>query len=335
MTQPDGRDTVVDVSNDPPPDSPDQSLLALAAAECGCFSVAQVAELGFSRNAVRHRVDSGRWKRHAYGVYGLSGWSDDDDENRRWQQKLWVASLHARGGGVAFRRTAGLWHQMDPIEGSPVELIVPLTAGRGLRGTVRYRSSSLAPEDVEVVRGMSVTTPARTVVDMAAVTMPMRLGRLINGSIGTGLLTRSELDDALLRGAISGRRGALRLARVLDQMSPGVVSSRSELERHLVHVVELSGLPEPVWEYPLPNAIGWTGFVDCCWPEVKFIVEADSRTWHDTILQAPRDQQRDAEANRVGYMTTRRRWKHLVHEAEATAALLRDTYMDRARLMLP
>ena len=202
----------------------EQALVTLARTQSGCFSATQVAELGFSRNTVRHRVDSGRWERFAYGVYGLPGWVPTSDESAEWQQKLWVASLHAGDPGVCFRRSAGLWHGMDPIEGRPVELLVPLTAGRALRGTVRYRSASLTPEDVTVVRGMTVTTPARTVVDLAAVMMPTRLQRLIKGAI-------------------------------------------------------------------------------------------------------------DAEANRVGYMTTRRRWKHLAQQPEATAQLLYDTYMDRARLM--
>ncbi len=309
-------------------------LVALARTQSGCFSVQQLSELGFSRNTVRHRVDSGRWKRHAYGVYGLAGWSNDLAPPDKWEQKLWVAALHAGEAGVVFRRAAGRWLGMEPIEGRAVELLVPLTTGRALRGSTRYRSNSLTPDDVTVERGLRVTTPARTVVDLAAVMGPIRLRRLIGNATDAEVLARSDLDDALLRGAISGRRGALRLARVLDDMSPGVVASRSELERRLVHVVELSGLPEPVWEYPLPNAIGWTGFVDCCWPEVKFIVEADSRTWHDTVLQAPKDADRDAEAARVGYQTSRRRWRQLTVGAEATAALLRDIYEDRARLML-
>ncbi len=179
-----------------------------------------------------------------------------------------------------------------------------------------------------------MTTPARTVVDLAAVTGPARLRLVIQNAVDQELLTRSDIDDALERGALSGRHGALRLARVLDDMGPGVVVNRSELERSLVRAVELSGLPDPVWEYPLPSTHGQRGFVDCCWPEVKFIVEADSRTWHDTVRQAQKDQERDAEAARVGYLTLRRRHRHLTSGIEATAQTLRDVYEQRARLLL-
>ena len=326
----------------PPRPSPaadrDRMLTALAATQSGCFSSSQLYELGFSRNTVRSRVDSGRWERHAKGVYGFSDWpvDADVDSDDNWTRRVWLADLHAKGTGTTFRRSAGRWMGMHPIDGrrSTVELMAPLSAGRALEGTIRYRSDSLAPQDRIVVRGLTVTSPARTIVDIAAVAMSVRLRLLIDNSISEGLLTRAELDDALLRGAISGRRGALRLSKVLDDMSPGVVTNRSELERRLVRAVELSGLPEPVWEYPLPNAIGWRGFVDCCWPEVKFIVEADSRTWHDTVLQAPKDQERDAEAGRVGFHTLRRRYRDLTSGIEATAQLLRETYEQRARLFL-
>lgn len=300
----------------------------IAVTQCGAFSVRQADEAGITERQRRHLLEIGRWDRLAHGVLGLPGHPDS------WNRQLWVAHLHSRSVGVIARRSAGLRHGLrtiDVTDGRPVELLTPRSAGRPLAGTTRLRTETLLPSEIVEIGGLPTTDPTRTIVDLSEV---MRIGR-IEESAETFLLTRRTTPEALaetyerLR---SPARPGLMMRRLLDVLgTDGTAVDRSELERLLVVVVEKSGLPPPRWEYPLPTTTAMRGFVDCCWPEVRFIVEADGRRWHDRRQQAEKDLARDHEAAELGYSILRFRHSGLRYDVSGSIRTLRRVYGQRQR----
>lgn len=306
---------------------PDAAIELLAAAQHGVISRAQAIHAGLSGRAIRHRLESGRWRHLAPSVYGFPGNPDT------WWRRVWIAHLHAGPESAVSHRSSGRMQQLGPIEGEPIDLIVPRhKAAIGTDGVRRFRLTDLRPEHVTTVDGLPVTTPARTIVDLASVLSPSRLRRIVEHSEVTRrcplVAVAATLDD--LRG--SGKPGVRALCDVLDEMGPGEIP-RSQLERYADEVIDLTRLPRPRHEYPLPTVALLKGFVDRCWPDVRLIVEADGRRWHTRRAQIALDHDRDLEAARCGYQTLRLTWERLRSDPEGTAVALRDIYDQRRALL--
>lgn len=304
----------------------DRLVTEIAVAQHGVFASAQAAHAGLTERQRRHRVESGRWVRLAHGVFGLPGFPDS------WDRQLWVAHLHARSAGTVACRSATLRHGVNTIDvtnGHPNDLITPRRSGRALEGTRRFRTDTLLPSEIVVIDGLPTTDPTRTLVDLSEVARIGRLEETAETFILTGRTTIEQLTATHER-LRSPARPALMMQRLLDVIGPTAEQvGRSELERMLAIALERAGLPTPHWEYPLPTVTDMRAFVDCCWPDVRWIVEADGRRWHDRRRQADKDDARDLEAARLGYLTTRVRYSMLSNDLDGTVEMLLDVYRQR------
>jgi hypothetical protein len=132
-----------------------------------------------------------------------------------------MAAVLACGDGAALSHfsAAVLWGRLT-ADGQAVHVTVE--GNRVCRGVVVHRS----PLQGERVRrfGIVVTTPARTIVDLADATTGRRtLERVVDEADNLGL----DWTDAAPR---HGRRGSGLLASVLAVHKPGSTRTRSELE---------------------------------------------------------------------------------------------------------
>lgn len=303
--------------------SAEQALERLAAAQHGVLSRAQATAAGLTPERVRRQVDSGRWHRVAPSVYGFPGHADT------WLRRLWIAHLHAGPESVISHRSAIRLDALGPIQGWPVDLIVPRGSGRAVAGARVFRVTDLGPEHVRWMAGLPVTVPARSIVDAASVLSRRRLSAVIEAAEvdrRCRLVDVATMLDALRR---PGKPGVRRLCEVLDELGPGQALARSELEKLLDGVIDLAGLPEPLREHPLPGSGGPSGFVDRCWPEASLIAEADGRKWHTRRSQIALDHDRDLQAARAGHLTLRFIWERLTGDPTGTAAALSDVYHQR------
>lgn len=130
-----------------------------------------------------------------------------------------------------------------------------------------------------------------------------------------------------------GKPGVRLTEETLDLLGPGESMHRSELEKLLNTALRHARLPEPSREHPLPSVQAMTGFVDVCFPEAKWIIEADGRKWYERRQQMTKDAERDTEAARCGYLTTRKMWEHLSNDPDGCAEAFIDIYNDRLALL--
>jgi hypothetical protein len=90
------------------------------------------------------------------------------------------------GGDAGDRRSAqpatvaAAW-EMRPTSSGLIHVTVPVDTGRKRRAGIRlHRSGTLEPRDTTTHRGLSVTTPLRTVLDVAATLDGRRLEQLLD-----------------------------------------------------------------------------------------------------------------------------------------------------------
>ena len=159
--------------------------------------------------------------------------------------------------------------------------------------------------------GIPVTTPARTLIDLADVAGPARA----RARLDEAHYLRLDLDGLA---PIPGRRGAGRLRRLLAEHEAGSTRTRNDFEELLFALCRRYDLPPP-----RVNAVVEGHEVDFSWPQARLIVETDGWQAHGTRAAFERDRLRDATLIAADWRPLRITWRRLEREPHAVAAQLR------------
>jgi very-short-patch-repair endonuclease/predicted transcriptional regulator of viral defense system len=287
--------------------SPDEALADLAGRQHGVVSVAQLRELGFSKYAVRRRLERKRLLRLHTGVYAVGHMGLTVDSRRM------AAVLACGRGALLSYRAAGALQALLPS--SPqFDVTVPGGAGRSRPGVVVHRSRCIDDEDRDTVRCIPVTSVARTLVDLADVLDEKRLAKAIKEAEIQRTLDLIAIERVLAR--MSGRAGRHKLARILLAYRPDPHFTRSEAERRLLALCKRHGLPAPAMN-------SWAGGheVDAYWPDVGVAVEVDGAQTHTTREAFQRDRERDRALATQGVRVVRITWLDIQDDARLAAEL--------------
>jgi very-short-patch-repair endonuclease len=255
----------------------------------GVISRAQLLELGFTKSAIRHRLADGRLHPLRSGVYAVGRPAVD-------RKGEWMAAVLACGeGAILSHASAGaLW---GVIHDKPlIDVTVPESRHPRQAGVRTHRASKLAPPDVATRDGIHVTSPIRTLMDLATCCSSKRHEAAVNAADKLDLV-----DPERLRSAIEGRageRGVAVLRKLLDRRT--FVLTDSELERRFLPIARAAGLPKPETRRVV------NGFrVDFLWRDLGLVVETDGLRYHRTPSQQARDRTRD-NAHAASGLTTLR-----------------------------
>ena len=275
----------------------DEVIAELAACQHGVLGRAQLVALGFRRGAIDYRIRRRRLHQVFRGAYSVSPIVSG--------MGRWKAAALAIGPDSVLSHPSGaaLW-AMRPSFGRIVHVTIPRAIGR--REGLRFHRSLLPADERTEVEGIPVTTPGRTLLDLA------------------GVLSRPQLEQAV------GRTEALRLTHTLPLHAlldryprrPGIANLRGllakgdrgvaepGLEEAFLAFVATLGFPRPELNVWLRLGDHWIK-ADCLWREERLIVELDSRTHHHTVRAFERDRDRDRRALVAGWSTIRVTWRML------------------------
>lgn len=157
-------------------------------------------------------------------------------------------------------------------------------------------------------KGISVTSVARTALDLAPLVRLQPLKRLLKRSEELKAFDLPAFESVLARN--KGHRGARPLRRALATYRPPRFT-RSGLEEHFLDLVERAGLPQPVTAF---NLAGHE--LDVYWPEHDFAVELDVFETHGTRQSFEDDRVRDEDLTLAGIEVRRVTGLRLEHEPE-------------------
>jgi hypothetical protein len=223
----------------------------------GVITTAQLYTAGVGRNAVAIRVRQGALRRAYRGVY-LVGPVDAPLAREA------AALLACEPGAVLSHRTAAvLWGLIAPA-GGPVDVTVRRT-GRSRAGLRVHRTSRLDDRAIGRRDGLRITSPERTLLDLAAGGALPELERAVEEAQVLRLVNRRTLRAT----AAGGHAGAARLRAALGRHDQPRVT-RSEAERRLLALIGQAGLHEPV-----TNARLGRYEVDFLWRAERLVVEVD------------------------------------------------------------
>jgi very-short-patch-repair endonuclease/predicted transcriptional regulator of viral defense system len=286
----------------------DRPIAALAARQYGVVARRQLRALGYKETAIANRVAAGRLHRVHQGVYAVG-------HPLLSLRGRWMAATLACGSGAALSHAAAaaLW-ELRATSATTIDVTVPTAGGRRRRAGLRvHRDPALAADEVTVRDGIQVTTPARTILDLAATLSERELERLLDQAEVERLADMFSFDVVLAKHA--GHHRAAKLRRTLAHHAPGTTLTKSELEERFLAVCRAHGLPQP---HVNATVAGLEADFLFDAPH-RLIVETDGWQYHGTRAAFERDRARDARLARAGYRTLRFTDRQIAHDPETVA----------------
>jgi hypothetical protein len=264
-----------------------------------------------SPTALEVRVRNGRLHRRHRGVYSVG-------HDSRSLAARFSAAVLACGDDACLSHHAAAAH-LGLLRWNERRPDVTVRRGRAPRvdGVRTHRARCLHRRDVIRRDGIWVTSPARTILDLAATAAPKQLRRMVRQAQVEHRVSVRQLLELLARA--NGHRGVTRLrAAIADGPTP----TRSQLEDIVLDLID-----EVTSERPEINARlrldGETIVPDFLWRDRKLVVEADGRRFHDAPSVQADDARKQAilEANELRVI--RIRYEQAVHRRAQTRARIR------------
>jgi hypothetical protein len=216
------------------PQSRSEAAWVLASAQHGVVSRAQLHELGFSDKAIEHRVDKARLHRVHRGVYAVG-------RPELTRCGLWTAAVLCCGREAMLSddSAAALW-EMRPRARGAIEVSVPPDTDPRPAGVRVHRRTISAP-DRTTHRRIPVTSPARTLIDLAIRLDADQLEAAVNEADKRDLVAPESLRAALKR---RGGQSGVRVLRAPRRRT--FTLTDSELERRFPPIARRAGLVRPL-----------------------------------------------------------------------------------------
>jgi very-short-patch-repair endonuclease len=252
---------------------PQGRIERLASRSYGVVTRAQLLAAGLTVGQIKSRLGTGELLREYPTVYRVGHRAPSHEA--RYLAAVWACGR----GAVLSGRAAG--HLLGIIATPPSMPEVTAPTERRIPGIRTHRNRT--PVEATVWRGIPVTSPARTLVDLSSVLAVADLARACHEA-GIRYGTAPGEVEAIL----GGRPGAKALRRVLRGDEHVLLSA---LERRFIALMRREGLPLPVANRPAGGR-----YVDFRWVEQRLTVEVDGYRYHSSRHAWELDRRREREA---------------------------------------
>ena len=277
----------------------------------------QLLAAGITVPAIDNRVQSG-WLRPLHrGVYAVGPIQSDEAPE--------MAAVLACGerAVLSHRSAAALWRLLSKHADERIELTVAAGHVPRRSGIRIHKTARLMADEVTTLRRIRITTPARTVLDLAACVSTREVEQAVAQTERRYLTSRDKLLALLAR--YPARPGTPKLRELLNgHANPAL--TRSEAEERFLALVRRSGLPAPETNVRLHGHE-----LDFLWREEGFAVEVDGYAFHGDRDSFESDRRRDAVLASHGLQVIRITWRQIEAEPEATLVLLVRALAERSR----
>lgn len=294
----------------------DRMIAVVAAKQLGNITRQQLLALGLTSDDIKYRIRIGRLHPVFRGVYAVGA------PPRLPLQRAAAAVL--AGGGPAVAGVAGgsamtlwgFWHRWE----EPFEIAV-LKGDRRLPNLTIHRPRSLTQRELTTHLGIRVTSPARTLFDVAPRLNDRQLKRDVNNALHSKFLTTGHLAELIVRHP--GHPSTVRLRYfVTTEGGPTL----SDWERAFPAFCESQDLPPPVMSRKAGRHTP-----DASWPRLGIVIELDSWEFHNTRVDFEVDRDRDFDYVLDELVPVRLTWERMIGTPDQEGARFRRLVQLRRR----
>lgn len=266
----------------------EQRVAAIARVQRGRVSRRQLLAAGLASTTIKNMVRRRLLNPEYSGVYAVA-YAPPVPLARETAALL---ACHGRAV-LSHRSAAALWDLLPPVD-APVEVtVVRGESGRKRAGLRLHRASLLAERDTSTHQGLPVTSPARTLLDIASCTPERLVERALDAALVVRkIVTRHDLDEVVARAGT--HRGKAVLRDLLRQRG-GSTLTESEAEERFLDLIRKAGLPLP------ETQVVFSGYrIDFLWRDLGVVFEVDGYRYHSSRSAFNRDRLKDAALKSAG-----------------------------------
>ena len=231
------------------------------------MAVWQLRKRGWTPARVRHHLNAAGWRKLHSGVYVLNS----APVTRR---QRWFAAVLTAPGSVLTHGSAGSCHGFYRFERAYEVITRTGQGGRQRRGRLLIFRSKTLPGNTTRRDGIPITTPERTLIDLAPGLDPKRLGRAFREAMRLEATTMRRVLRAVESHA--GRPGTPALGALARRYAEiPYLRTRSDAEARALEVLHDAGLALPAVNVRVAREEA-----DLVWFERRLIVEIDGPQFH-------------------------------------------------------
>lgn len=245
----------------------------LLARQRGLITRQQALAAGMTPRMIVTRLGSGEWVAVLPGVYrSLS-------HPRTPEQTALAVCLSGGAGTVMSHASAAAWWGAPHMTLSDLHVTVKWDQRLATSLATVHRSSSLGRLDMTTFRGLPVTTPARTLVDIAAMVDRERAEDAVDEFLCRGYLSLGHLVRRATALSARGRQGPAKLLELLSVWAEDEDRS-TQREMRVLRFIEDAGLPLPERQFDVYDGKRFIARVDGGYPDLRIGLEFNSFRWH-------------------------------------------------------
>jgi hypothetical protein len=232
----------------------------------GVVATWQLRRAGLSEKEARTVVR--RLRKVHDGVF-VAGFAEPSREQR------WLAATLTTPTSVLSHFSAGDCYGFRPNPGSAESITRPGRGGRRQIGRLLVFHSTLSPDDVTTRYGIPITTPERTVIDLAPHLNDKQRRKMLREALRLRVVTVPSLEAAVAKHR--GRRGTAAVAKLVAfYRDLQLDRCKSDAEAYAMEALHTRKRP-----LPEVNAIrAGGGEADLSWEDRRLIIETDSPQFH-------------------------------------------------------
>jgi hypothetical protein len=210
-----------------------------------------------------------------------------------------AAWLWSRREGVVAGQSAAALHRAKWVDSGRAAEV--LSDNRRPPIGIRTWSDRFADDEIEMVNGIRVTTPARSALDIAC---RYPLGKAVAAIDALARATHVKMVDVeLLAARYTGRRGIRKARAAIDLVDPGAESPR---ETWLRLLLIRAGFPRPQTQIPVYNEYGvLIAVLDMGWEDIKVAADYEGDHRRMSRRQLTNDIRRAEGVTEQGWIDVR------------------------------
>jgi hypothetical protein len=269
----------------------DDLIASFTTKQFGLIARWQAHSVGIADRHLERRIGNGTLVIVLPGVYRLRG-------VQFTQELRWLSAVLAAGPDAWLSHRAGAAYHGFDIRFPKPEITIAHQRECHLDGVIDHRTRRR--HDVIVVRGMPVTTKARTILDCASVLPYDVFEELLQNAVTSGLLKLEEMYAILDH---RGGRGVPGVTNTRLALSGDLVDEKIQrrLELLIARIVASARVPKPERQHRFVCDDGREVFLDNAWPDRKIAVEGNGLRWHGNATQARKTAARRRSITRSGW----------------------------------
>lgn len=199
------------------PKETERALVEIAREQEGYFTAGQALSVGYTYRQQNYHKHRGNWLYIDHGVYRLRNYPESEHEDLvRWS--FWSRNRRGDFQATISHDTALAIHELGDVMPGKIHLTVPPGFRKKATGGSVLHIARLAQHDIEHRHGFNVTTPFRTILDVADSPLsPDLFEGVVRDALRRGMVRSKQLLSAELpREAKERLRTAVEVAEQVE-----------------------------------------------------------------------------------------------------------------------